>query len=157
MQMTEFVDLVDIAKSNVVDFMLWPDKWAEADIPPLTDWFIYPFLNTPATQIPNSPGIYFFLVQPRLCDVDASFLVYLGRTNKLRRRFSEYRTEANDPLGRPKVRYFLNKYKDYLHFSFTLVANERDLPPIEDALVEALMPPANPNLPATVRRVVNAF
>lgn len=156
--MTAYTDLLMEAALHRKTFMLWPRQWTGYKHASPFDWHVVPFTQTSATGIPTDRGIYAFLIQPKIAsDVQASYLVYLGQTDSLRRRFRQYLQEAKSDLGRPKLVSLLTLYRGFLYFSYSTIPEPQDLTPVEDALLEALIPPENDQFPASVRRVINAF
>lgn len=135
-------------------FALWRRKWQEYRDVNALDWQIYPLADHERQRIPNEPGIYTLLVQPGIANHPAcSYLVYVGRTGSLRRRFGNYLNQEKRETGRPKIFRLLNMYPDHTWFCFSVVP-ETDLGAVEDALITAYIPPANDRLPAEISRIV---
>src|SRR2546426_704434 len=76
-------------------------------------------------NIPASPGVYSLLLRPGIADHPAcSYLMYVGKTRSLRRRFREYLTREKQETGRPKIFRLLMKYPDHVWFCFTNASND---------------------------------
>ncbi len=163
MSNSKFTDLVKEAKSHTHQFTLWPDRWRVCNLK--VSWNTYAFSEESVSSIPKNPGVYAFLIQPGIAgDLNTSYLIYIGMSKNLRRRFVKYLREFKSKIGRPKIVSWLFPYIGYLHFSYTLVnpsntlkSLEDNLKSLEDELIKAFIPPANDRFPAEVRRVVKAF
>jgi hypothetical protein len=155
-----FVDAVSDAKAHEVRLILWPCRWQQYQLDLNLNWQVFEFNYGSTNAIPSLPGVYAFLIQPRLaCNLDASYLMYIGKTDRsLRQRYREYLQETMDPSGRPRIIDTLIRYSGYIYFSCaTIIDPDIALQQIEDELLRALIPPNNSELPAEVRRIVNAF
>jgi len=140
-------------------FLLWPKLWQKWNPPITLKWKGKPFSKSSGPSIPNNPGVYAFVVQPRVPPgVPHSILMYVGMSDRpLRARFREYLREMADPSGRPAINTMLQMYKGYLHFYCATVAKPAKPKDIEDHLLETLAPPMNKQYPATIRRITGAF
>lgn len=101
-----------------------------------------------ATLPPENSGIYMFVVAPRCGDIyDHSYIFYIGKTKDLRRRYNDYLNEQAGKCENPreKVVRFLNYFKGYLFFHYTLVP-EHELEMAENLLKDNMTPPANDHL-----------
>jgi len=155
-----FVDIVSDAKSHIVQLILWPCRWQQCHINLHLNWQVFEFNPQTINAIPTEPGVYAFLIQPRLAsNLDASYLMYIGKTDRpLRDRYQEYLQEIMKSTGRPKIAFTLSQYYGFIYFSCAPVVNQPITPAnVEDELLKAFMPPMNDQLPAEVRRIVNAF
>ena len=84
--------------------------------------------------------------------------MYIGKAERtLRQRFSEYLHEQNNLAGRPQILRLLNKYQGYLYFCCAIITKRERIEEIEKALLKAIIPPCNVDLPAEIRRVRGAF
>jgi hypothetical protein len=151
----------DLAKRRAPyrrDFMLYPPFWRSYGYPRKLTWQTVPFAVKRAPTIPDHAGVYAFLIQPGVAPIlDVSYLVYVGETVSLKRRFRAYLNEAAGTDGARIQLYALFKmYRRYVHFSYAeLPAKERKA--AEDALLLALTPPINKKLPATIAGAERAF
>jgi excinuclease UvrABC nuclease subunit len=138
-------------------FNLWPRQWLVCAYHVPFQWQTYKFVDSERENIPIESGIYTFVVMPYLFGhPSCAFLMYVGRTNSLRRRFSDYLREKGNEQARPKIVRLLNKYPDNIWFCYTVIA-KADISHVEDTLIEAYMPPCNDQFPASVRRILKAF
>lgn len=154
-----FVDLVKEAKSHRHMLLLWPQRWKLYSPFVSLSWEVFPFDEGTLDQIPDGPGVYAFLIQPRIAsNLSASYPMYVGQTERsLQKRFREYLREAEDPTGRPKINMLLQLYKDFIYFSCAVLPSSASLDDVEEELLKALVPPANSQFPAEVSKVVRAF
>jgi hypothetical protein len=90
-----FVDLVTEAKGHTQDFLLWPRRWRLYPGHDL-DWEILKFTKSGLRNVPNEPGVYAFLLQPRLeSSLEVSYLLYVGMSTKsLKVRCKTYLIES---------------------------------------------------------------
>lgn len=159
MNISKFVDLVEKAKAHTHQFTLWPDRWRGCNLRSSLSWNTYAFSEEAVSSIPEKPGVYAFLIQPRVANnLNTSYLIYIGMTDRtLRERFKEYLGEIKNKSGRPKIVYWFESYADYIYFSCTPVDPPDTLERLEEELIKAFIPPANDMIPADVGRVVRAF
>lgn len=149
----------DYVKAHSCTFCLLPQEWEAFNLPDAFDWEIHPFQQEQVEHIPSEPGIYSFVIQPRIAGYPAcSYLMYIGKTRRtLRVRFSEYLREQRNPAGRSNILRLLHKYRGYLHFCSTVIPETERIHEIEDALITSFVPPCNEQLPSGVRRVRGVF
>ena len=157
---TNVYDLVseqDVLKAHEVSFRLWPRQWTLGGGAQVYTWQVYKLSELNRPSVPQRAGLYTLVVQPGIFGHPlCSYLMYVGKTNSLHRRFGEYLREMNQATGRKKIVRLLNKYFDYVWFCFTEIP-ESEISRVEDALLEAFMPPFNDRFPASVSRIITAF
>jgi hypothetical protein len=138
-------------------FTLWRRQWEEYVDACTLDWQLHRLTDQERPGIPEEPGIYTLLIQPGIANHPAcSYLMYVGKTISLHRRFGEYLNQEKRETGRPKIFRLLNMYPDHIWFCFSLVP-QADLDTVEETLLVAYIPPANDQLPAEVRGPAGAF
>jgi hypothetical protein len=140
-----------------VQFNLWPRAWESIrDIASL-QWESIAFGESNAHTIPETPGIYTFLINPNIANHPHRYLCYVGKTERtLKERYSEYLREATAISGRPKILRLLNDWKGNLEFCYTLVEKE-EIKMLEKRLIDAFVPPFNSDFSANIGRIVGAF
>jgi hypothetical protein len=142
-------------------FFLWHRQWAAYNLSNPFNWEMHPFQRDQTDKIPSDPGIYSFVIQPGIANhPHCSYLMYVGKAEEqsLRERFSQYFSEKkNAEKGRPKIVKMLNQYQDYLHFCCSVITETERIEEIEDALLNAFIPPCNDQYPAEISRVMKAF
>jgi hypothetical protein len=158
MSSTPPIDLVretDEMKGCIQHFTLWPRQWQTYT--QSHDWQNEKLEPTAIDQIPECPGIYTLILQPGIAGHPfCSYLMYVGRTKCLRRRFKEYLGMERREDGRPKISYFLNKYDQFTCFCYTLVSIDA-LEEVEERLMNAYLPPLNEEYEGTISTSVGAF
>src|SRR4051812_46698363 len=108
-------------------FFLHPPRWTDATmrLPFTPQWKSEKFTEANRHLIPNTPGVYCFVVKPSYPDLfETIYLFYVGKTDRaLRTRFSEYLREkvADAEKARYKVQEMLNLYEDDLYFYYAEV------------------------------------
>jgi hypothetical protein len=159
MSVVDLIEKQDQLIAHRYTFFLWPQKWSAYNLSDQFDWEIHPFQPDQVENIPSEPGVYSFVIQPGIASHPyCLYLMYIGKTNRtLRERFREYLREREDPDGRPKIVRLLNKYQGYTHFCCSAIEKKERIGDIEDALINALLPPCNDQFPAEVRRTIGAF
>lgn len=157
MSVSDIIDEQDEMKTHSHNFVLWKRKWKEFNNTDTINWDIYKLQDSERVNIPEESGVYTILVQPRIANHPfCSYLMYVGKTKSLRRRFGEYLNEKDRETGRPKMLRLLNKYSGYTWFCFCVVSEEK-ITNVEEDLITAYMPPANDQLPARLRAARGAF
>ena len=151
----DYEDLVVEAEAHRVPFTLWCRMWDEFQQSVSLEWVDHPFEDGEVDEIPSTPGVYAFLVQPRLAGgLDVSYLLYIGKSGNLNRRFRDYLRELEAENARPRIVIYLNRY---LRFWCATLPSDVSTTDIEDELLAAIIPPLNKRLPASVGRIVGAF
>ena len=160
MTSTDFTVEADDLKKHEYSFPLLPTLWDRYSGPDDLEWECTRFHRTTLDAIPNDPGVYAFCVRPsvggNLC---GSYLLYVGKTDRgLRTRCREYLAAAEAGRERPKLQRMLRLFFGtvYLHFCFVVVSDD-DPATVEELLLEATVPPACTEFPASARPAVNAF
>jgi hypothetical protein len=145
--------------AHTLSITLWPKKWQGYANPHPLSWTLVKLEDAArkAKAVPPKAGIYTLLVQPGVAaHPHCSFLLYVGQTKSLLKRFGQYLTTEKKATGRPKIFRLLNRYDGYIWFCFSQVP-ENDLDLVEDSLIEAYVPHCNDDFPADLRPVVGAF
>jgi excinuclease UvrABC nuclease subunit len=155
MSVNDIIEKQDEMKSHSYDFTLWPAGWGKFKL--RYEWKSHKLEKSTTNNIPDQAGIYTLLIQPGIAGHPAcSYLMYVGRTKSLRRRFRDYLNKEKLSSGRPKIFRLLNKYSDYLWFCYTIIETET-LQNTEKELIEAYVPPCNDQIPAKIHKVIGAF
>lgn len=113
------------------------------------DWNLIKFEKRNKDKIPTTPGIYAFFIKPKAANFpENAYLIYIGKAgdkskNNLRKRFIQYLDRLKYEK-RPKLNIVLNKWKKYIYFCYSEIADSRiSLGDIEIQLNDALIPPLN--------------
>ncbi|MDG7044843.1 MAG: GIY-YIG nuclease family protein [Nitrososphaerota archaeon] len=152
---SDLVDMINQAKVHEQRFVLWPQQWQTYT--KSHQWRIQRLEESKKEQIPDVQGIYSLIIQPNIANHDfCSYLMYIGQSNSLRRRFNEYLTKEKEELGRPKIIDFLKRYNRYIWFCYTtdICGTLTDM---EEALLSAFIPPLNSQIKGIVGKVVRAL
>jgi len=151
------VDLleVDLLRTHAKRFILWPRQWQTYSL--THKWTIEPLNKSKVKKIPTSSGIYTILLQPGIAGhISCSYLMYVGKTKSLRRRFGEYLRKERERTARPRISEFLTRYDNYVLFCYTLI-DEKSLITIEEGLKNAYVPPLNKQYSGELGRTIGAF
>ena len=138
--------------------VLWRDKLEQLTLPPGLVWTVLPFVSASASAIATQPGVYAFVIRPQTpLTLSTSYLMYIGKSEALRRRFGEYLRERNSDNIRPKLLRILPLYGPHLFFAFAPVPPGVTSLQVEQALLSAFIPPGNDQIDAQVNRLRKAF
>jgi hypothetical protein len=115
-------------------------------------WVGVPFEKSKTRSVPkDKAGVYSFVACSCVAEHPfASYLLYVGKTDRnFRARFLEYFREKDNPKGRTYIVDMLKQWDGWLQFYYApLPPNEISM--AEEALLRALVPPMNEELPADV-------
>ena len=136
-------------------FTLWPRQWGTYS--KCHKWQSVRLDGSEGGNIPDSPGIYTLVAVPHIANHPfCSYLMYVGQSKSLRRRFREYLSQERKETGRPKIFRFLHLYQDHVWFCYTLVQST-SLDSVESGLRDAYIPPLNNQFSGELSKVVGAF
>lgn len=143
------------AKFHSHTFTLWPRMWATYS--GSHEWQLTRLVHAERNNIPDSSGIYTLIVIPEIADHPAcSYIMYVGQTVSLRRRFGEYLTKERKPSGRPKIFLFLDMYPNNVWFCSTSVQSS-SLDSVEIGLRDAYLPPLNDEFAGELSPIVRVL
>ena len=159
----EFQDLVESLRAHEVKFRLVPENLTAFSCEAHLEWAVVPFTSTNASAVPNSRGVYAFVVEQSKSGLPPhGYVMYVGKAgdgeNSLRKRFRSYFQEKKR-IKRPRIYRLLTQWEQILSFYFAEI-NEAEVPlsDVEVALNDALLPPFSKNdFSASVRSALNAF
>lgn len=145
-----------VADFKVQNMILYPRAWAGFSSAISLQWSKVLFSPAGVAQVPkDEAGIYSFVVQPGIANHPAcSYLLYVGKTERsFRVRYSEYLMDLRKGIEsrRPHIAGMLTKWDGYLWFCYAPMSNGIDIAKMEDALIEAYLPPTNVELPGKLR------
>jgi hypothetical protein len=147
---------------HVKRMVLSPFQWAACTLPVELTWEAVKFTRRNMRRIPETQGVYTFLVQPGIANHPCcSYLIYVGKTESqsFRLRYQQYLREkrAGDESARPHMTEMLEKWDGFLWFCFASIEQADLIQNVEDALLTAYLPPSNKTFPATIRRALKVF
>lgn len=150
------------SKAHVYDFTLWPKAWDKFDDRLIFTWQKRRFSESAINDIPESPGVYSFVVKPRIANHPAcAFLVYTGQASNLRSRFKQYlAVQQGRRRHSPIVELGLSQHVggSYLYFYYSL-HSKRSLDKYEQTLIDGFIPPWNSKrtVSSSVGNIVRAY
>lgn len=143
---------VDNVRIHTRYFVLWPQRWTTCVW--TGNWIIEQLDASKTRNIPTGPGIYTLLLQPNIASHPAcSYLMYVGQSDSLRRRFGEYLRKER--TVRSKMAEFLQKYSGFIYFCYVLI-DGAELTRVEDNLTGAFIPPVNTKFKGELGRAIRA-
>lgn len=137
-------------KEGIYEFKLYPQLWHSKDLATFyaeKKWTICEF-KTPPPELPTTSGIYMFVVGPYCARLkDHSYIFYVGKTNNIKKRYSQYLDEKEGKGTNPRkeIMLLLNNFEGFLYFHFAEVA-ESELTKAEDLLKDSITPVSNTQL-----------
>ena len=148
------IDFNEEAKilQHVKKFLLFPDFWSEPvnQLPISLIWCCEKFNKTNLSKIPESTGIYAFVLIPEYNNfIKTKYLFYTGKTNRtLRKRYKDYLNEK-EGKGKPrkKVHKMLNQYNGQLYFYYSKITNPLDVNKCEECMINTFVPHVNTQIP----------
>jgi excinuclease UvrABC nuclease subunit len=157
MALDDLLNDQDLLKAHTHDMRLWPRQWLAYPNRFTCTWNQSQLIPANQVSIPPSPGVYTLVIRSGVAGHPfGNYLMYVGKTKSLQRRFGEYLTSERREDGRPKILRLLNRYDPHIWFIYT-TTNLNDITTLEDDLTEAFLPPYNDRFPASIRAVVGAF
>ena len=152
---TDLVASQDEYQKHVWSICLWPAQWETCDQNLQLSWDSVVLNSTHSSKVPEVTGLYSLVIQPGIANhLGCSYLMYLGKTKNLRRRFGEYLT--SERTKRPKVLRLLEMYRGYIQFFYSKV-DEAILDSMEEQLINAFVPPCNSKFTGELREARGAF
>jgi len=124
-------------------------SWTEKDFPPV-----------PRNSIPRSCGVYTFILEPNVFDMNIKSIIYVGKATNLYSRISEYISEIGKDGNisrRPNIWKMINTWNGHLKYHFTLTSTVREAEELEDKIIETFIPIFNREFPAETSRMMRAF
>lgn len=123
-------------------------------------WEEVPFRRASQARIPQAAGVYAFVIRRHVAEhPDHVYLMYIGSTDNLRRRFGDYLRERVSGESREDVIWLLNTYARTLWFTFSTVV-DGSFAELEEKLYTAIWPPINrkgKTIPGMLERAGRAF
>ena len=151
----DIVERQDEALNYRYSFALWPRQWATYS--ESHDWRQTRLVASEAGSIPDCSGVYTLVAKPNIANhPSCAYLMYVGRSISLRRRFGEYLNKERRQSGRPLMFRFLDKYSEHVWFCFTL-ADSSSLESIESGLRDAYIPPLNDQFTGELTKIVRVL
>lgn len=154
----------DTGKSFTKRFILWPRQWCLSPPDDLKDveWKSVPFDESNLASLPNTPGVYAFIVKPSVCNLSGvGYLMYIGKAEgqSLSTRCSQYLQEPRKKKPRILICDLLNKWRSHLHLYYATIPPGSTITPtkVENFLLTAFMPPANTVLPGTLTVIAKSI
>lgn len=144
-------------KSHVWRFLLYPSFWSDSTkhISSRLIWKKIKFADDNASKIPNSKGIYCFVVIPPTPNLFITrYLFYIGKASSatLKGRYKNYIDEKNGiGIGaqkpRIKIQEMLNEYFGHIYFFYTEIKDNNEVIDCEKKLLNTFFPYVNTLIP----------
>lgn len=148
-------------ETRIIRTAVHPDRWGSFAASYQLQWSYIRFDVGSKKIVPRFPGIYCFHIGCSQSSLPVvGYTLYVGITGRtLRKRYTEYLREKNDPNGRFPVRKFLNVFEGELTFACAVVDPKSvDLDRLETDLGGALVPPySRKDLPTRIKERRSAW
>ena len=146
---------------RIQKFILHPGLWSSFQpIVPTLKWQRVKFTAGGVKNLPdNKFGIYSFIAEPNVAGHSAvGYLLYVGKAQEqsLQDRVTSYLYEKNKRKSRVHIAEMLDHCPNHLWLHYAEVADPTKIEAIEDALLQAFLPPFNRDFPATISHMVSA-
>jgi hypothetical protein len=133
-------------------FLLYPKFWTDEEnrINEELDWNQIKFTPENVKEVPDSKGLYCFIVKPEIQNFfGTSYLFYIGETKRtLKIRYREYlRDQRGEGKPRNKIFEMLNFYRDYIYFYYSEMTNNDLIDENEEKLINTFVPAINSKIP----------
>lgn len=140
-------------------FCLDYDIWTNTTIPGLLQWKQIKFGDRNIDDLDSKEGIYMFIAKPPIAyNENHSYILYIGETKDLKRRYLEYlntynsSTHPSDQLKRKMVIIWRN-YLFFNYLEMNVGGNKKKREKVEYDLIDTIVPPFNDKFRS---KVVNA-
>ena len=158
----EQVDIIiNQLSSGSLNLVLAPELWAKCKLPVQLTWS--PILFDDANQaglLPDTGGIYSFILKPNLMGLpETSYLLYIGKTKEISRRYRDYQFYKSDSgyKKRPHINSMLNKWPAQIWFFFAKLDGQKVRNDVEDILLNCCVPPFNIEFKGRVNTAVRQW
>ncbi|OZI16213.1 hypothetical protein CAL19_16060 [Bordetella genomosp. 7] len=137
-------------KGDLYEFFLDLKRWRKFKTRHNLKWQKLRFGDASHASVPKERGIYAFTVELAPSKLPMhGYILYMGITGdtssaNLYKRYAQYLRQMKNKVGRPRVSMFLENWSDDLFFNFVPLPNPKvDLRKLEDAFLDAVIPPIN--------------
>lgn len=155
-------DLFHAEKSSAQNFcrkvMLWPKQWKSFAWPATLTWHSIEANSAAAKSLPESPGVYVFVITPGIADMGIIGIVgYVGETEgqSLRKRCSKY-FHSSEYEVRPHIGEMMYLWKNNLRLWY-VETSAVEATKLEDKLLAAFLPPFNRKFPGTFNKLAKSI
>ena len=151
---------IEELKKHRVAFTHSPLMWSQCNLPVLLQWNSVKFGPEERNKVPlDQSGVYAFMLEPDFTGPPKSaYLIYIGKTSDpLRERYGRYLTRELNRFGRTIVGRMLNRWYDHIRFYYAPIEDKESIKGIEEALLNACVPPYNQIFTGTTGPAIMAF
>jgi hypothetical protein len=143
------------------NFILSPQQWNTLNgLYQHFTWHEIKFIEANRDTLPQVEGLYFFTASPKRTNAAfLNFLFYVGETQNINTRFSNYLDKADNPKsGQYKVYTIIEDFPDDLYFHYVLLPGQTQVERriIEDAFLTGYIPPINSKYPQGLQSIAAA-
>lgn len=153
----DLLDDCNDAKCYCRKFIMWPRQWERYPPSTLLKWQNIRYKKTNLRRLPNSTGVYAFVVRPQVANFDdCNYLLYIGKAKDqtLKTRCPQYLDEIRKPKPRVLIAQMFRLWRKYLFLYYAEVdATKVDITKAEEELLSAFMPPMNSQLPGKLEAI----
>ena len=132
-------------QQHTLKFTLSPKLWSSLSLSHPLSWSKVKFNEDSESSVPNnSIGVYSFVIEPAIANIDLSYLLYIGMTKKqnFQTRYKQYlRHQKEEKTKRPLVRHMLRTWPEHLWFYYAPITDAKSILEIEKNLLNSFKPP----------------
>lgn len=143
------------------NFILSPDLWSTLNgAYQHFAWNEIKFSEGNRNTLPQVEGLYFFTASPKRSNANfLNYLFYIGETDNLNRRYSDYLDKVDNPKsGQYKVYTIIEDFPNDLYFHYVQLPgqNQTQRRIIETEFLICYVPPINTKYPQGLQSIVQA-
>ncbi|TDB60405.1 GIY-YIG nuclease family protein [Arundinibacter roseus] len=140
-------------------FIICPDQWETLQGQHETlDWKEVHFQPSNQESLPEKEGLYMFMASPKKLNASfLNYLLYVGETDNLRRRFGDYLRKRDSPKsGQYKVYTIIDDFPEHLHFRYIELEgyDMKKRRELETQFLIAFLPPINSRFPQQLQSII---
>ena len=142
----DYVDFIDTElHRGEITFHHSPTLWDSLTVPTDLHWSAVRFDEANQECVPSDKfGVYAFLLKPNIVGPPPTgYLLYVGETDRdFRVRYGEYMSKQRTRKLNRMIDRMLNKWVGHVWFYYAPIEECTLLKPVEEALMNACVPPA---------------
>ena len=134
--------------------------WIECNLPVELKWQSVEFGQDYRNDVPAEQfGVYAFMLEPKFSGPpQTAYLLYIGKTARaFRTRYGEYLDIELKRFGRTPIGRMLERWSGHVCFHYASIEDQNRIDEIEEALLNACIPPYNQRFRGRVGPAIMAF
>ncbi len=141
-------------------FILWPKYWKSFQWGNSLDWRYIKAKKENIILLPDSPGVYVFVIEPMVAELPVNGVVaYVGetkgQTQSLQTRCARY-FYPSEHTKRPHIGDMMRLWPENLYLYYVEVPNNK-VKELENELLKSLLPPFNRRFPGKLTKLASSI